>query len=119
MTPDISLLRVFHAVMEECNVTAVAQRLLHSPSTTSAALGDELFLRAPWRRTTAQGRACEGKGRSGNQPHTCLKPLHELAIGIRGCRTRGRASLRMRSWKIEECDELLRQFLVAGGSDTG
>ena len=53
MTPDISLLRVFHAVMEERNVTAAAQRLGQSQSTVSAALsrlraalGDELFLRA-------------------------------------------------------------------------
>ncbi|MBR9891989.1 LysR family transcriptional regulator [bacterium] len=53
MTPDISLLRVFHAVMEERNVTAAARRLGQSQSTVSAALarlrdalGDELFLRA-------------------------------------------------------------------------
>lgn len=53
MTPDISLLRVFHAVMEERNVTAAAARLGQSQSTVSAALsrlrdamGDELFLRA-------------------------------------------------------------------------
>ncbi|OWY10551.1 hypothetical protein B6V74_00505 [Thioclava sp. F42-5] len=53
MPPDISLLRVFHAVMEERNVTAAAQRLGQSQSTVSAALsrlraalGDELFLRA-------------------------------------------------------------------------
>lgn len=53
MTPDISLLRVFHAVMEERNVTAAAERLGLSQSTVSAALarlrealGDELFLRA-------------------------------------------------------------------------
>ena len=53
MSPDISLLRVFHAVMEERNVTAAAQRLGQSQSTVSAtlsrlreALGDELFLRA-------------------------------------------------------------------------
>ena len=53
MTPDVSLLRVFHAVMEERNVTAAAQRLGQSQSTVSAALsrlraalGDELFLRA-------------------------------------------------------------------------
>jgi len=53
MTPDISLLRVFHAVMEERNVTAAAERLGQSQSTVSAALsrlrvalGDELFLRA-------------------------------------------------------------------------
>ncbi|MBT9383496.1 LysR family transcriptional regulator [Pseudooceanicola sp. CBS1P-1] len=53
MTADISLLRVFHAVMEERNVTAAAQRLGQSQSTVSAALarlrlalGDELFLRA-------------------------------------------------------------------------
>ncbi len=52
MTADISLLRVFHAVMEERNVTAAAQRLGQSQSTVSAALarlrvalGDELFLR--------------------------------------------------------------------------
>lgn len=51
--PDISLLRVFHAVMEERNVTAAAARLGQSQSTVSAALsrlrealGDELFLRA-------------------------------------------------------------------------
>lgn len=53
MAPDISLLRVFHAIMEERNVTAAAQRLGQSQSTVSAALsrlrealGDELFLRA-------------------------------------------------------------------------
>ncbi|NKW78228.1 LysR family transcriptional regulator [Rhodobacteraceae bacterium R_SAG7] len=53
MTVDISLLRVFHAVMEERNVTAAARRLGQSQSTVSAALarlrdalGDELFLRA-------------------------------------------------------------------------
>ncbi|MDA3888316.1 MAG: LysR family transcriptional regulator [Allgaiera sp.] len=53
MTPDISLLRVFHAVMEERNVTAAARRLGQSQSTVSAALsrlraelGDELFQRA-------------------------------------------------------------------------
>ncbi|SDE30853.1 LysR family transcriptional regulator [Limimaricola pyoseonensis] len=53
MTPDLSLLRVFHAVMEERNVTAAAERLGQSQSTVSAALsrlrealGDELFLRA-------------------------------------------------------------------------
>ena len=53
MKADISLLRVFHAVMEERNVTAAAQRLGQSQSTVSAALarlrealGDELFLRA-------------------------------------------------------------------------
>lgn len=53
MTADISLLRVFHAVMEERNVTAAAQRLGQSQSTVSAALarlrialGDDLFLRA-------------------------------------------------------------------------
>ncbi|MCA1337179.1 LysR family transcriptional regulator [Pseudooceanicola marinus] len=53
MTTDISLLRVFHAVMEERNVTAAAQRLGQSQSTVSAALarlrlalGDDLFLRA-------------------------------------------------------------------------
>jgi DNA-binding transcriptional LysR family regulator len=53
MNADISLLRVFHAVMEERNVTAAAQRLGQSQSTVSAAiarlriaLGDELFIRA-------------------------------------------------------------------------
>lgn len=53
MNPDLSLLRVFHAVMEERNVTAAAERLGQSQSTVSAALarlrealGDELFLRA-------------------------------------------------------------------------
>ena len=53
MTADISLFRVFHAVMEERNVTAAARRLGQSQSTVSAALarlrvalGDELFLRA-------------------------------------------------------------------------
>ncbi|NIZ11945.1 LysR substrate-binding domain-containing protein [Phaeobacter sp. HF9A] len=53
MSADISLLRVFHAVMEERNVTAAARRLGQSQSTVSAALarlrlalGDELFLRA-------------------------------------------------------------------------
>lgn len=53
MTADISLLRVFHAVMEERNVTTAAQRLGQSQSTVSAALarlrialGDELFMRA-------------------------------------------------------------------------
>ncbi|MHA7877083.1 LysR family transcriptional regulator [Roseivivax sp.] len=51
--PDLALLRVFHAVMEERNVTAAAERLGQSQSTVSAALsrlrealGDELFLRA-------------------------------------------------------------------------
>jgi len=53
MIPDLALLRVFHAVMEERNVTAAAVRLGQSQSTVSAALarlrealGDELFLRA-------------------------------------------------------------------------
>jgi DNA-binding transcriptional LysR family regulator len=53
MNVDLSLLRVFHAVMEERNVTAAAARLGLSQSTVSAALarlrealGDELFLRA-------------------------------------------------------------------------
>lgn len=53
MTQDLSLLRVFHAIMEERNVTAAAKRLGQSQSTVSAALlrlrealGDELFLRA-------------------------------------------------------------------------
>lgn len=52
MTPDLALLRVFHAIMEERNVTAAAKRLGQSQSTVSAALqrlrealGDELFMR--------------------------------------------------------------------------
>jgi len=38
MIPDLALLRVFHAVMEERNLTAAAVRLGQSQSTVSAAL---------------------------------------------------------------------------------